>query len=104
MCYVYDALGSEVGSFVGWRRTQDVALKSDIGRVYQTGFKNDHSGCNPVQVAYLRCLDYSGTEIWRNYDWPGTWLDNCDGDGWDNLSEYLSATDPNDHENGGNYE
>lgn len=84
-CYVYDNTGTELESFGGWRFTQDVALKSDIARVYQTGFKNDHSGCNPVQVAYLRCLDYSGTEIWRNYDWPGTWLDNCDGDGWDNL-------------------
>lgn len=84
-CFVYDASGNEIGSFAGFQRTQDVAISTDPERVYQTGFKNNHSGCNPVQVAYLRSVDYTGLEVWRNYDWNGTNLDNCDGDGWDNL-------------------
>ncbi len=83
--YLHDASGSELGSFPGLHFTQDVAIKGDGSKVYLIGFKNNNSGCNPVQVAYLRCLDTTGGELWMNYDWPGTWLDNCDGDGWDNL-------------------
>ncbi|MBD3321103.1 MAG: hypothetical protein GF350_08430, partial [Chitinivibrionales bacterium] len=82
--YVYDTDGAGLGDFGGLHRTQDVAVCSDLQYVYQTGFANKGSGCNPVQVAYLRALTYDGTQQWNNYDWPGTQLDNCDGDGYVN--------------------
>lgn len=75
--YVYNATGTLVGSFPGLHFSQDVAIDHVTGHVYSTGFRQGNSNCNPVQVAYLRANTYTGTQVWKNYDWPGPALDNC---------------------------
>ena len=82
--YVYNALGEQIASFSGKNFTEDVAVSAGLQRVFSVGFRNANSGCNPVQVAYLRAHDFSGAEVWRDYDHPATLLDNCDKDGLEN--------------------
>ena len=82
--YVYNALGDPITNFSGKNFTEDVAVSAGLQRVFSVGFRNANSGCNPVQVAYLRAHDFSGAEVWRDYDHPATLLDNCDKDGLEN--------------------
>jgi hypothetical protein len=82
--YVLQNNGADVTDFGGLHKSQDVAIDDATQLVFSTGFKNNHSGCNPVQVAYLRAHSFDGTQQWKNYDWAGTMLDNCDGDGYEN--------------------
>jgi PKD repeat protein len=81
---IYDDEGQLLGRYPGRSLTQDVAIDELRQQVFITGFSNKDSGCNPVQVAYLEARDFDGRARWRNYDWPGTWLDDCDGDGYEN--------------------
>ncbi|MFP4164524.1 MAG: hypothetical protein ACLFQB_11095 [Chitinispirillaceae bacterium] len=77
--YVYDNEGTELGSFSGHRKTQDVAVSSTHNLVYYTGFRNANTSANPVQVCYIKACSYQGEEAWTNYDWPAHLLDNSDG-------------------------
>lgn len=82
--YLYSASGDPITSFSGKNFTEDVALSASLQRVFTVGFRNANSGCNPVQIAYLRAHDFTGSEVWRDYDHPATLLDNCDKDGLEN--------------------
>ena len=57
------ALLAGIGAFAS--ATQDIAINATAGHLYMTGFENKNTTCNPVQVAYLRAVQYDGTEIWR---------------------------------------
>ncbi len=75
--HVHQQDGSFIASFGGMHFTQDLAIHSSLQMIYTVGFRNSHSNCNPVQVAYIKAHDYNGNQIWRNYDWPGWMLDPC---------------------------
>ena len=59
--YVYNALGDPITNFSGKNFTEDVAVSAGLQRVFSVGFRNANSGCNPVQVAYLRAHDFFGS-------------------------------------------
>jgi hypothetical protein len=75
--YVYKENGDSIGYMPGYQMTQDVAISSSLRSVFFLGFQNKNSGCNPVQVAYIKSNAYNGTLKWKDYDWPGNMLDNC---------------------------
>ncbi len=76
--------GDSLFNITGKNFSQDIAMDDEREQVYTCGFRNAHSGCNPVQICYLRAHDYNGQPVWKNYDWKATHLDDCDNDGWEN--------------------
>ncbi|MCC5842266.1 MAG: immunoglobulin domain-containing protein [Opitutales bacterium] len=59
----------------GLRHTLDIAIDDDsqtvahIGWRQATAWQQDSNGVLPVQISYLRGLDFNGAEKWLNYDW-----------------------------------
>ena len=82
---VRSAEGVQLGSFTGHggssHRTYDIAMDSGTQRVFACGFQQSsgtpsYGGSNvPVQVAYVKATNYSGTQLWRAYDWAGSQVD-----------------------------
>lgn len=66
---------TEVASFRGFRHTLDIAIHAPSETLAITGWRQanawqeDGAGVLPVQVAYLRGMDFSGTVKWDAYDW-----------------------------------
>uniref|UniRef100_UPI000A4448D1 Ig-like domain-containing protein n=1 Tax=Hymenobacter terrenus TaxID=1629124 RepID=UPI000A4448D1 len=77
--YVYNPSGTELYNTAGKNFTQDVAINDELQLTYSIGFRNASTGCNPVQIAYIIARNFSGTEVWRDYDWAANLLDDCDG-------------------------
>lgn len=71
--YLYDHSGDLLASFSGYRNTTDVCLDASSQTVVQIGWRqtnaSDGSSTNPVQIAYLRGLNYDGSVKWLAYDW-----------------------------------
>ncbi len=82
--YVYNAAGTELYNTDGKNFTQDVAINDDLQLFYSIGYRNANTACNPVQICYMIARNFSGTEVWRNYDWAANLLDDCDGTPRDN--------------------
>ncbi len=77
--FVYDKDNTELGTFSGHRRTEDVAISSATKLIYYIGWRNANTKANPVQISYMRAASYQGEISWTNYDWPAHLLDNSDG-------------------------
>ncbi len=77
--YVYDHSGGQVTTFKGKNFSSDVAIDENNDLVFTIGFRNSNSGCNPVQISYLRAHDFNGNQVWKNYDHSGRDLETCNG-------------------------
>jgi hypothetical protein len=78
--HIFDADGSNERIISNYRRTFDIALDEGRQVLYQIGWRQSNSGCNPVQIAYLRAVDFEGNVLWLNYDWPASILEpGCTG-------------------------
>jgi hypothetical protein len=59
----------------GLRNTMDIAIDdasqtvAHIGWRQASSWQENGSGSLPVQISYLRGLDFNGLEKWKNYDW-----------------------------------
>ncbi|MCC5806247.1 MAG: immunoglobulin domain-containing protein [Opitutales bacterium] len=59
----------------GLRHTLDIAIDDESQTVAHIGWRQasawqqDSGGVLPVQISYLRGLDFDGAEKWLNYDW-----------------------------------
>ncbi|MCC5804738.1 MAG: immunoglobulin domain-containing protein [Opitutales bacterium] len=78
--HIFNADGSNERIISNYRRTFDIALDEGRQVLYQIGWRQSNSGCNPVQIAYLRAVDFEGNVLWLNYDWPAPILEpDCTG-------------------------
>ncbi|MCD8482392.1 MAG: hypothetical protein LR015_06805 [Verrucomicrobia bacterium] len=59
--HVFDNDGSNERIIQNYRSTFDVAIDETREVVYQIGWRQANSGCNPVQIAYLRAVDFNAT-------------------------------------------
>jgi PKD repeat protein len=73
----FDPTGALAGSWPGKSNSMDVCLDEASQTIVTTGFRQansygppgDSNGLLPVQISYLRGVDYSGTGKWLDYDW-----------------------------------
>ncbi len=75
--HVFSPQGDLLGQWPGRHKTYDLAISAAGDQVVVTGFRQTSgpSG-NPVQIAYLRALNFSGALLWSNYDWTGQQVDD----------------------------
>ncbi|MCC5807470.1 MAG: PKD domain-containing protein [Opitutales bacterium] len=72
---LYDTALNEIAAFRGFRHTLDLAIHEPSETVALVGWRqanswqNDGAGVLPVQIAYLRGVDFSGSVKWDAYDW-----------------------------------
>jgi len=69
--WVYDADGTQLGSFPGYRNTLDLAVDDTTDTVALIGWRQTSiaSAGGPVQISFMRGYDFSGTVKWTGYDW-----------------------------------
>ncbi|MCC5840649.1 MAG: hypothetical protein JJT96_11040 [Opitutales bacterium] len=66
---------TESAAFRGFRHTLDIALHAPsetlalVGWRQANAWQEDGSGVLPVQIAYLRGMDFAGNVKWDAYDW-----------------------------------
>lgn len=74
---LFDAQGHATGSFdVSGGFVLDVACDPKAQRIFVCGFDNKHGTPPgqrnyPVQVAFVRAMDFAGRPLWRAYGWAG---------------------------------
>jgi hypothetical protein len=73
--HIFDADGTNERIIPNYQRTFDVAIDQDRQVLYQIGWRQASTQCNPVQIAYLRAVDFDGNVLWLNYDWPSCVLE-----------------------------
>ncbi len=68
-----NARGGSVGAYRGHRHTLDVAIHGESQTIAHIGWRQanafDGKKTYPVQIAYMRGLDYRGQVKYLNYDW-----------------------------------
>jgi hypothetical protein len=75
LTHLINPAGAVVGGFGGLNNTLDVAVDEPSQTVVQVGWRQanawqeDGSGVLPVQIAYLRGLDFAGAVKWHLYGW-----------------------------------
>jgi titin len=63
-------------AFGAHNKTYDIAIDSVTASVFTTGFRQwNNSTIGPVQIAFMRSQDYTGTIQWNNYDWTEDQVD-----------------------------
>ena len=69
--------GQKIGDFPGYAYTEDVGLDEARKRVFYTGFRQatapdtkDPNRRFPVQICYLRSVDFNGRMVWQAYNYP----------------------------------
>ncbi len=73
----FDVAGVLAGSWAGKSNTMDVCLDEASATVIYIGYRQansygppgDANGMLPVQISYLKGVDYAGADKWRAYDW-----------------------------------
>ena len=73
----FDAAGALVASWAGKNNTMDVCIDEASATVIYLGFRQanaygppgDTNGILPVQISYLKGVDYAGANKWLAYDW-----------------------------------
>jgi len=77
---IFDTNGKQITQRQGSRRTQDVAISTEDGLAYFTGYKVTRAPGQeggewrtyPVHIPYIKAFDYrTGEDVWKNYDWRG---------------------------------
>lgn len=76
---IFDPEGNELGRGGGHRHTLDIAVDEANRVVLHTGWRQARSWQPdgdqrrlPVQIAYIRALNFDGSLKWRGYDWDTT--------------------------------
>ncbi len=67
--WVYDAAGTQLGTFGGHRNTIDVCIDEASQTVVHVGWRQAYTSGNPVHISYTRGQAYDGTIKWTGYDW-----------------------------------
>ena len=77
--HIFDPAGRKLGEGSGHRHTLDIALDEANEVVLHTGWRQARSWqpdgnqrVLPVQIAYIRALNFDGSLNWRGYDWSTT--------------------------------
>lgn len=70
---VIDPKGKVLGTAPGREGVQDVCISATNRLVVTCGFRNarasDGNRVEPVQICYVRAVDYAGGARWTDYDW-----------------------------------
>lgn len=67
--YLYDPNGVELTHYSSNKAKYDVCLDESSETVIYVGFRNAFTSGNPVQIAYIQGLGYSGEIKYTCYDW-----------------------------------
>ena len=71
--HLFSLTGMPMVDFAGWRNTQDVCVDQASKSVTLIGWRQasafDGKSSKPVQIAYLRSVDFEGKTRWTLYDW-----------------------------------
>jgi hypothetical protein len=66
---LYDPQGKQLAAFGAGKWKFDICIHEPSQTVIYVGFKNAHTGRNPVQICYIRGAAYDGSEKYTCYDW-----------------------------------